>query len=101
MFLAYGSLAVEYNTRVVRARSMNGPWLDINNNDAAYGIQAEPVVTHPYKFSNSYGWVGISHCAVFDDGNGNWFYSSQGRLPENVPGVYESNAVMMGHVRSR
>lgn len=24
MFLAYGSLAVEYNTRVVRARSMNG-----------------------------------------------------------------------------
>lgn len=100
MFLAYGSLAVEYSTRVVRARSMNGPWLDINNNDAAYGIQAEPVVTHPYKFSNSYGWVGISHCAVFDDGNGNWFYSSQGRLPENVPGVYESNAVMMGHVRS-
>lgn len=100
MFLAYGSLAVEYNTRVVRARSMNGPWLDINNNDAAYGIQAEPVVTHPYKFSNSYGWVGISHCAVFDDGNGNWFYSSQGRLPENVPGVNASNAVMMGHVRS-
>lgn len=100
MFLAYGSLAVEYNTRVVRARSMNGPWLDINNNDAANGIQAEPVVTHPYKFSNSYGWVGISHCAVFDDGNGNWFYSSQGRLPENVPGVNESNAVMMGHVRS-
>lgn len=100
MFLAYGSLAVEYNTRVVRARSMNGPWLDINNNDAAYGIQAEPVVTHPYKFSNSYGWVGISHCAVFNDGNGNWFYSSQGRLPENVPGVNASNAVMMGHVRS-
>ena len=100
MFLAYGSLEVEYNTRVGRARSMNGPWLDINNNDAAYGIQAEPVVTHPYKFSNSYGWVGISHCAVFDDGNGNWFYSSQGRLPENVPGVNESNAVMMGHVRS-
>lgn len=100
MFLAYGSLAVEYNTRVVRARSMNGPWLDINGYDAANGIQAEPVVTHPYKFSNSYGWVGISHCAVFDDGNGNWFYSSQGRLPENVPGVYESNAVMMGHVRS-
>lgn len=100
MFLAYGSLAVEYNTRVVRARSMNGPWLDINNNDAAYDIQAEPIVTHPYKFSNSYGWVGISHCAVFNDGNGNWFYSSQGRLPENVPGVNESNAVMMGHVRS-
>lgn len=100
MFLAYGTLAVEYNTRVVRARTINGPWVDINGNDAANGIEAQPVVTHPYKFSNSYGWVGISHCAVFNDGNGNWFYSSQGRLPENVPGVNASNAVMMGHVRS-
>lgn len=100
MFLAYGTLAVEYNTRVVRAQTINGPWLDINGSDAANGIEAQPVVTHPYKFSNSYGWVGISHCAVFNDGNGNWFYSSQGRLPENVPGVNASNAVMMGHVRS-
>ena len=59
-----------------------------------------PIVTHPYKFNNSYGWVGIAHCAVFDDGNGNWYYSSQGRLPANVPGINASNAIMMGHVRS-
>lgn len=59
-----------------------------------------PVVTHPYKFNGSYGWVGISHCAVFDDGNGNWYYASQGRYPENVAGNPYSNALMMGHVRS-
>lgn len=59
-----------------------------------------PVVTHPYKFSNSYGWVGISHCAVFDDGNGNWYYASQGRFPQNVEGNAYSNALMMGHIRS-
>ena len=53
-----------------------------------------PVVTHPYKFANSDGWVGISHCAIFDDGNGNWYYASQGRLPESV-----DNAIMLGHVR--
>lgn len=100
MFLAYGSLAVEYNTRVLRSQSVNGPWVDINGADAANGIEAQPVVTHPYKFDNSNGWVGISHCAVFDDGDGNWFYSSQARFPEDVPGVNASNAVMMGHVRS-
>ena len=59
-----------------------------------------PIVTHPYKFKNSHGWVGISHCCVFDDGEGNWYYASQGRLPADVDGNAYSNAIMMGHVRS-
>ena len=29
-----------------------------------------------------------------------WYYSSQGRLPEGVPGINVSNAIMMGHVRA-
>ena len=37
---------------------------------------------------------------MFDDGAGNWFYASQGRLPAGVSGISSSNAVMMGHVRS-
>ena len=40
------------------------------------GGDAFPILTHPYKFANNDGWVGISHCAVFDDGNGNWYYAS-------------------------
>lgn len=59
-----------------------------------------PILTAPYLFNNSYGWVGISHCGIFEDGEGNWFYTSQGRFPANVGGNEYSNAIMMGHVRS-
>ena len=54
--------------------------------------QLYPILTAPYRFDNSYGWVGISHCGIFDDGAGNWFYTSQGRFPVNVGGNEYSNA---------
>lgn len=101
LFLAYDALAIPYNTRVVRSTDIAGPYYGIDGTDVTNnGGDALPVVTHPYKFGNSYGWVGISHCAVFDDGEDNWYYASQGRLPENVGGNAYSNAIMMGHVRS-
>ena len=59
-----------------------------------------PIVTRPYKFNDSYGWVGVSHCAVFNDGNDNWYFASQGRFPENIAGINASNAIMMGQIRS-
>lgn len=100
LFMAYDELSVAYNTRVVRSRSITGPYVGIDGTDVTNnGGDAYPIVTHPYRFSESCGWVGISHCAVFDDGNGNWFYSSQGRLPANVYGDAYSNAIMMGQVR--
>lgn len=100
MFMAYGQLAVAYNTRVVRADRPEGPYVDMQGNSATAGKEMLPVVTAPYKFSNSNGWVGISHCSIFDDGQGNWYYTSQGRFPVDVPGINASNAIMMGHVRS-
>lgn len=100
MFMAYGQLAVAYNTRVVRADHPEGPYVDMQGNSATAGKEMLPVVTAPYKFSNSNGWVGISHCGIFDDGQGNWYYTSQGRFPVDVPGINASNAIMMGHVRS-
>lgn len=100
LFMAYDELAVAYNTRVARSANLLGPYTGINGQDISQGAQCWPMVTHPYKFNNHTGWVGISHCAVFqDDANGKWYFSSQGRLPENVPGINASNAVMMGHVR--
>lgn len=100
LFLAYDALDVAYNTRVVRSTSITGPYVGIDGTDVTNtGGDALPVVTHPYKFSNSNGWVGIAHCAVFDDGNGNWYYASQGRLPAGVNGNEFSNALMTGHVR--
>ena len=99
MFMAYDALDVPYNTRVVRAENIDGPYFNMAGVNVTNGGDALPQVTHPYKFGTGYGWVGISHCAVFDDGQGNWFYASQGRFPTTAGGN-APNAVMMGHVRS-
>ena len=101
LFLAYDELSVAYNTRVLRAKNIEGPYYGKDGRDCTNkGGEAYPILTHPYKFNNSPGWVGISHCAVFDDGEGNWYFSSQGRLPAGVNGNPYSNALMMGQVRS-
>ncbi len=101
MFLAYDELSVAYNTRVVRSRNIDGPYYDITGRDVTTsGGEAYPILTHPYKFGTDHGWVGISHCAVFDDGKGNWYYASQQRFPANYKGNAYSNALMMGAVRS-
>lgn len=95
LFMAYDAVDVPYNTRVARSKNITGPYIGINGADVTQGNEMLPVVTHPYKFNNNDGWVGFAHCTIFDDGNGNWYYSSQARLPKNV-----DNAVMLGHVRS-
>ncbi|MGJ5640684.1 arabinan endo-1,5-alpha-L-arabinosidase [Formosa sp. S-31] len=100
LFLAYDELSVAYNTRVARSTNILGPYYGINGENVSEGAECWPMLTHPYKFNGHTGWVGISHCSVFqDDISKKWYYSSQGRLPEGVPGVNVSNAVMMGHVR--
>lgn len=88
LFMAYDGLDVPYNTRIARSATIDGTYTG-----------NETVLTHPYKFSGDHGWVGISHCAVFDDGQGNYFYASQQRFPESAGGN-APNAVMMGGVRS-
>ena len=99
LFMAYDALDVPYNTRVVRSKNVDGPYETIEGNKVTNGGEAYPIVTHPYKFSEGFGWVGISHCAIFDDGNGNWYYASQQRFPTTAGGN-APNAVMMGGVRS-
>jgi len=100
LFTAYDELSVAYNTRVCRSKNITGPFTGIDGTNITTGGDMYPVVTHPYKFNNSYGWVGISHCAIFNDENGNWFYSSQGRFPADIAGINASNAIMMGQIRS-
>ena len=102
LFLAYDELSVAYNTRVCRARNIYGPYYGMDGTNVTRGGECFPIVTHPYRFNSQRtvdGWVGISHCGVFNDGEGNWFFASQGRLPENYDGDAYSNAIMMGHVR--
>ena len=101
LFVAYDALGVPYNTRVCRSKNITGPYEGSDGtNLTQFGGEMYPILTHPYKFKNSYGWGGISHCAIFEDGHNNWYYASQARFPENVDGNAYSNAIMMGHVRS-
>lgn len=98
LFMAYDGLDIPYNTRVVRSTKVDGPYIGVDGTNVTTGGNAFPVVTHPYKFMGDYGWVGISHCAVWQDGNDNWYYCSQQRFPGDYPGN-ASNAVMLGGVR--
>jgi arabinan endo-1,5-alpha-L-arabinosidase len=100
LFLAYDELSVAYNTRVCRSRNINGPYYGYNGANITNGADCWPIITHPYKFNNHSGWVGFAHCAVFQDPeDGQWYYASQARLPENTGGNPYSNAIMMGHIR--
>ena len=100
MFLAYDPLEVAYNTRVCRSTNITGPYVGIGGNNVTQGAECWPMLTHPYKFNLHSGWVGFSHCAVFqNDTDEEWYYASQARLPANTGGNSFSNAIMMGHVR--
>jgi len=100
LFLAYDELSVAYNTRVCRATSITGPYYSYDGSNITNGGDIYPIITHPYAFNNHSGWVGFSHCGVFqDETSGDWYYTSQARLPANTNGNAYSNAIMMGHVR--
>ena len=103
LFMAYDALDVSYNTRVARATSITGPYYSKNGtNITSSGGDSYPIVTHPYVFDSDEdpdGWVGISHCCVWNDGEGNWYFCCQGRKPEGYHDNDYANAFMMGHVR--
>lgn len=101
LFLAYDELSVAYNTRVARSKNITGPYVGFDGKEISNGGELYPILTHPYRFSDHSGWVGISHIAVFkDEVTDKWYYASQGRLPENTNGNAYSNAIMMGQIRS-
>lgn len=100
LFMAYDGLDVPYNTRVVRSDKIDGPYVGIDGTNVSdFGGEAYPIVTHPYKFNNSQGWVGISHCGVWSDKNDNWYFASQARFPSDYDD-WAPNAIMLGHVRA-
>ena len=99
LFMAYDELAYKYNTRVLRSKSINGPFLDITGADrtANPGV-AYPIVTHPYKwFYSPTTWVGISHVAVFADAENNWYLACQGRMEDSDNASLNAN--MLCHLR--
>ncbi|MBR4265045.1 MAG: arabinan endo-1,5-alpha-L-arabinosidase [Bacteroidales bacterium] len=80
LFVSYGPLVTTYNVRVCISDKPDGPYIDMFGNDASKEVNTLPILTAPYRFENHAGWAGLAHCTVFDDGNGNYFMASQGRL---------------------
>ncbi len=91
LFIAYDWLETKYNVRVGRSDSPLGPFLDFNGNDLNIAEDNIPMILAPYKFSGHGGWQGVSHPAVFFNGE-DWFMGHQGR-----PGV--DRFYMVLHIR--
>jgi len=83
MFIAYDWLETKYNVRVGRSVDPEGPFLDINGLDINTEADNAPMILAPYKFDGHSGWQGVSHPAVFMDGNGQYYMAHQGRPGEN------------------
>ena len=79
LFIAYDWLQTKYNVRVCRSDNPLGPFLDFDGADANTNVDHGPMILAPYKFDTHGGWQGVSHCGVFDDGNGQYFMAHQGR----------------------
>lgn len=79
LFVSYDWLEDNYNVRVGRADSPEGPYYDINGNDMAAAGDNFPMITARYRFDNHSGWQGFGHNGVLYE-NGKYFYVSQARL---------------------
>ncbi|MVT07863.1 arabinan endo-1,5-alpha-L-arabinosidase [Chitinophaga tropicalis] len=79
LFIAYDWLETKYNTRVMRGDNPDGPFYDFKGTDANTNVDHGPMITAPYQFNGHGGWQGVSHCTVFDDGNGQYYLAHQGR----------------------
>lgn len=79
LFVSYDWLEDNYNVRVGRADSPEGPYNDINGNDMAAAGDNFPMITARYRFDYHSGWQGFGHNAVLYE-NGKYFYVSQARL---------------------
>lgn len=79
LFISYDWLQTKYNVRVGRSDSPEGPFLDYAGNDINNVQDDSPMILAPYKFNNQSGWQGVAHCAVFSDGNNQYYMAHQGR----------------------
>lgn len=83
LFISYDWLQTKYNVRVGRSDSPEGPFLDYAGNDINNNQDDGPMILAPYKFNGHSGWQGVAHCAVFKDGNSQYYMAHQGRPGEN------------------
>ena len=83
MFISYDWLETKYNVRVGRGDTPDGPFYDFNGVNLNTEVDNGPMIVAPYQFNGHSGWQGVSHPAVFSDGNGQYYMAHQGRPGEN------------------
>ncbi|KAB8137612.1 family 43 glycosylhydrolase [Gracilibacillus oryzae] len=86
LFVSYDSLFSNYNIRVARSKSMEGPYLDFSGNEMT-DIDSPPYevgmkLLGGYKFHNSDGWVAPGHNTVLNDDN-NFYICHHIRAPKD------------------
>lgn len=83
--VAYGDICYSYNTRIARAESIEGPYVDYNGAsmleaDGAVGTR----IVGPYRFERDKGWRGQGHNAwVYHPDTGEYFMLTNGRTVED------------------
>ncbi len=83
LFLSYNPLLSNYDVRVGRSTTPNGPYFDFNGNDLKDTTNNYPILTSNYIFTNHPGWTGNSSCCILKDKN-NYFMLHHSRLaPDN------------------
>jgi arabinan endo-1,5-alpha-L-arabinosidase len=82
LFISYDWIDTKYNVRVGRSDSPEGPFYDFNGLDMNGNEDNAPMILAPYRFAGHSGWQGVSHPAVFSDGD-QFYMAHQGRPGEN------------------
>lgn len=88
LFVSYDSLSSDYNVRVGRSDSIEGPYLDYNGRDmadTAYDPQFDvgTKILGGYKFGDTEGWVAPGHNSILQDGDND--YIVHHARPESDP----------------
>nr|WP_238162457.1 arabinan endo-1,5-alpha-L-arabinosidase [Cohnella sp. AR92] len=77
LFVSYDSLSSDYNVRVGRSDSIEGPYLDYNGRDLTDTAYDPPFdvgtkILGGYKFGDSDGWVAPGHNSILQDGENDY-----------------------------
>lgn len=92
LFVSYDSLFSDYNIRVARANSIDGPYVDINGVELTNINVENPnyvgnKIIGGYRFKNSSGFIAPGHNSVLDE-DGNYYLVHHMRNADNQSKFY-------------
>lgn len=92
LFVSYDSLSSNYNVRVGRADSIEGPYLDSDGNDMTDISKTNPnevgnKILGGYKFGDAEGWMAPGHNSILSD-NGNYYIIHHARTEKKSDWFY-------------